>query len=348
VKKAIIIGVNGQDGSYLSRLLLEKNYEVHGLRRRSSIFNTERIDDLIRKKNPLIKLHYCDLTDSSNIIRLVQLIQPDEIYNLGAMSHVHISFDIPEYTANVDGLGTLRVLEAVRILGLKTKIYQASTSELYGLVQEMPQTEKSPFYPRSPYGVAKLYGYWITINYREAYNIYACNGILFNHESPLRGETFVTRKITLSAVNIALGKEDTIYLGNLNAQRDWGHAKDYVEGMWLILQQEKPTDYVLATGITTTVRDFVKKTFLVLGIEIYFEGKDQYEVGKVKRCNGEYKLEIDKEVVKVNEKYFRPTEVDLLVGDPTKAKKELNWVPKYDLDSLINEMVQADLIKLSN
>ena len=348
MKKEIIIGVNGQDGSYLSRLLLEKNYEVHGLRRRSSIFNTERIDDLIRKKNPLIKLHYCDLTDSSNIIRLVQLIQPDEIYNLGAMSHVHISFDIPEYTANVDGLGTLRVLEAVRILGLKTKIYQASTSELYGLVQEVPQTEKTPFYPRSPYGVAKLYGYWITINYREAYNIYACNGILFNHESPLRGETFVTRKITLSAVNIVLGKEDTIYLGNLNARRDWGHAKDYVEGMWLILQQEKPNDYVLATGITTTVRDFVKKTFLALGIEIYFEGKDQYEVGKVKRCNGEYKLEIDKEVVKVNEKYFRPTEVDLLVGDPTKAKKELNWVPKYDLDSLINEMVQSDLINLSN
>jgi GDPmannose 4,6-dehydratase len=348
-KKAIIIGVNGQDGAYLARFLLEKNYEVHGLRRRSSIFNTERIDDLIHKKRPLIKLHYCDLTDSSNIIRLVQLIKPDEIYNLGAMSHVHISFDLPEYTANVDGLGTLRVLEAVRILGLKnTKIYQASTSELYGLVQEVPQSETTPFYPRSPYGVAKLYGYWITVNYRESYNMFASNGILFNHESPVRGETFVTRKITRSVSNIALKKEDTIYLGNLNARRDWGHAKDYVEGMWLILQQENPSDYVLATGITTTVRNFVKKAFLVLGIEVSFEGKSKNEIGKVIKCNGDIKLEIGKVVVKVNEKYYRPAEVDLLIGDPSKANTELGWKPKYSLDKLIQEMVESDYDKSKN
>ena len=348
-KKAIIIGVNGQDGAYLSRLLLEKNYEVHGLRRRSSIFNTQRIDDLISKKNPLIKLHYCDLTDSSNIIRLVQLIQPDEIYNLGAMSHVHISFDLPEYTANVDGLGTLRVLEAVRILGLKkTKIYQASTSELYGLVQEVPQSETTPFYPRSPYGVAKLYAYWITVNYRESYKMFASNGILFNHESPLRGETFVTRKITRSVSNIALGKEDTIYLGNLNARRDWGHAKDYVEGMWLILQQDNPSDYVLATGITTTVRNFVKKAFLVLGVEIFFEGKNENEIGRIIKCNGDTKLEIGKVVVKVNQKYYRPAEVDLLIGDPSKANQELGWKPKYSLDELVQEMVLSDYNNLKN
>ena len=344
MKKALIIGVNGQDGAYLSRLLISKDYEVHGLRRRSSVFNTQRIDDLINKEESLLKLHYGDLTDSSNLIRIIQLIKPDEIYNLGAMSHVHISFDIPEYTANVDALGTLRILEAVRILDLtNTKIYQASTSELYGKVQEIPQTETTPFYPRSPYGVAKLYAYWITINYRESYNIFACNGILFNHESPVRGETFVTRKITRSIANIALGYEKTLFLGNLNAKRDWGHAKDYVEGMWLMLQQDKPQDFVLATGITTSVRDFVVKSFLVLGIEIHFEGSNENEIGKVKKCIGDIKIKIGQIVIKVNPKYYRPAEVDLLVGDARKARDLLGWKPKYNLDSLIEEMIESDL-----
>jgi GDPmannose 4,6-dehydratase len=343
-KKAIIIGVNGQDGAYLSRLLLSKDYEVHGLRRRSSIFNTQRIDDLIKKNSSLMTLHYGDLTDSSNIIRLIQEIQPDEIYNLGAMSHVHISFDIPEYTANVDGLGTLRILEAVRLLNLtkKTKIYQASTSELFGKVQEIPQSESTPFYPRSPYGVAKIYGYWITVNYREAYNIFACNGILFNHESPLRGETFVTRKITRAIANIAIGKEHKILLGNLNAKRDWGHAKDYVYGMWLILQQKSPKDYVLATGITTSVRDFVIKAFLFLGVEIKFEGEGMCEVAKVVKCNGSVNIKLNQIVVEVNPKYYRPTEVDLLIGDSSKAKKELGWKPKYNLDAIVKEMIEYD------
>ena len=350
MKKALITGVNGQDGAYLSELLLNKGYEVHGIRRRSSIFNTQRIDHLIRdwheKDNNFI-LHHGDLTDSTNLIRIIQEIQPDEIYNLAAMSHVHVSFEMPEYTANADGIGTLRILEAVRLLGLtkQTKIYQASTSELYGLVQAVPQSETTPFYPRSPYAVAKLYAYWITVNYREAYNMFACNGILFNHESPLRGETFVTRKITRAVAKIALGQQSKLYLGNLNAQRDWGHAKDYVEGMYLILQQDKPEDYVLATGITTTVREFVKKSFFELGIEIVFEGSNEKEVAKVLKCNGSAILETGRVVVEVDPNYYRPTEVDLLIGDATKAKEKLGWTPKYNLDELVKEMVNSDYNK---
>lgn len=349
MKKALITGITGQDGAYLSELLLKKGYEVHGIKRRSSLFNTDRIDHLYQdphEKDLKFILHYGDLTDSGNIIRIIQEIQPDEIYNLGAMSHVKVSFDSPEYTANVDGLGTLRILEAVRLLNLtdKTRVYQASTSELYGLVQETPQSEKTPFYPRSPYAVAKLYGYWITVNYREAYNMYAVNGILFNHESPIRGETFVTRKITRAAARIALGLQDTIYLGNLDAKRDWGHAQDYVEAMWLMLQQEVPEDFVIATGITTTVRDFVKMSFAELGIALNFEGEGVNEVGKVASCtNPEYQLQEGKEIIKVDPKYYRPTEVELLIGDPSKAKEKLGWKLKYDLKGLVNDMVLADL-----
>lgn len=347
-KVALITGVNGQDGAYLSELLLEKGYIVHGLRRRSSIFNTQRIDHLItdwHNENNRFILHYGDLTDSTNLIRVIQEVQPDEIYNLAAMSHVHVSFEMPEYTANADGIGTLRILEAIRMLGLinKTKVYQASTSELYGLVQEVPQSEKTPFYPRSPYAVAKLYAYWITVNYREAYKIFACNGILFNHESPLRGETFVTRKITMAAAKIVEGLQDCVYVGNLNAKRDWGHAKDYVEGMWLMLQQEKPEDFVLATGLTTSVRDFLIKTFGVLGIEIEFQGNAESEIGVVKKCNGVYSLPKGNVIIKVDPLYYRKTEVDLLIGNATKAKEKLGWTPKYTLDQLINEMVNSDL-----
>jgi GDPmannose 4,6-dehydratase len=348
VKKAIITGITGQDGSYLAELLLKKNYEVHGLRRRASSFNTQRIDHIFEDPHTPhrhLHLHYSDLTDSSNLIRIIQEIQPDEIYNLAAMSHVHISFQTPEYTANADGIGTLRILEAVRLLGLasKTKIYQASTSELYGLVQAVPQSETTPFYPRSPYAVAKLYAYWITINYREAYNMFACNGILFNHESPRRGETFVTRKITRATIKIALGIDQFLYLGNLNAKRDWGHAKDYVEGMYLMLQQEKPEDFVLATGITTTIRDFVKMSFAELGVELGFRGKDESEEGYVIKNSGIYNFEVGKVVVKVDPKYYRPTEVDLLIGDSSNARTKLGWTPKYDLASLIKEMVASDL-----
>jgi len=348
-KVALVTGVTGQDGAYLADLLLKKGYIVHGIKRRSSLFNTERIDHLYQdphEQNVRFKLHYGDLTDSTNLIRIIQETQPDEIYNLAAMSHVHVSFETPEYTANADGIGTLRILEAVRLLGLtqKTKVYQASTSELYGLVQEVPQSERTPFYPRSPYAVAKLYAYWITVNYREAYNMYAVNGILFNHESPLRGETFVTRKITRGVAKIALGLQDKIYLGNLDAQRDWGHAKDYVEAMWLILQQEKPEDYVIATGVTTPVRDFVRMAFNEVGIELEFKGKGENEVGIVKACqNPEFKMETGKEVIAVDKKYYRPTEVDLLIGDPTKAQTQLGWKPKYDLPALVKEMVANDV-----
>jgi GDPmannose 4,6-dehydratase len=348
-KVALVTGVTGQDGAYLTDLLLKKGYIVHGIKRRSSLFNTERIDHLYQdphEQNVRFKLHYGDLTDSTNLIRIIQETQPDEIYNLAAMSHVHVSFETPEYTANADGIGTLRILEAVRLLGLtqKTKVYQASTSELYGLVQEVPQSERTPFYPRSPYAVAKLYGYWITVNYREAYGMYAVNGILFNHESPLRGETFVTRKITRGVAKIALGLQDKIYLGNLDAQRDWGHAKDYVEAMWLILQQEKPEDYVIATGVTTPVRDFVRMAFAEVGIELEFKGKAENETGVVKACkNPEYQLEIGKEVIAVDKKYYRPTEVELLIGDPTKAQTQLGWKPKYDLPALVKEMVANDV-----
>jgi len=348
-KVALVTGVTGQDGAYLSDLLLRKGYEVHGIKRRSSLFNTERIDHLYRdphEKDVRFRLHYGDLTDSTNLIRIIQEVQPDEIYNLAAMSHVHVSFETPEYTANADGIGTLRILEAVRLLGMtqKTKIYQASTSELYGLVQQVPQSEKTPFYPRSPYAVAKLYAYWITVNYREAYNMYAVNGILFNHESPLRGETFVTRKITRGVARIALGLQDKIYLGNLNAKRDWGHAKDYVEAMWLILQQPKPEDYVVATGVTTSVRDFVRMAFAEVGIELEFKGKDEKEVAVVAACNNpEYVLPKGKEVVVVDPRYYRPTEVDLLIGDPSKAQRQLGWKPKYDLAALVKEMVENDV-----
>ncbi|MBX2840531.1 MAG: GDP-mannose 4,6-dehydratase, partial [Flammeovirgaceae bacterium] len=323
-KKALITGITGQDGAYLTEFLLNKGYEVHGIKRRSSLFNTERIDHLYQDPHETgvrVHLHYGDLSDSANIIKIVQEVQPDEIYNLGAMSHVRVSFDSPEYTANVDGLGTLRVLEAVRILGLseKTKIYQASTSELYGLVQEVPQSENTPFYPRSPYAVAKMYGYWITVNYREAYNMFAVNGILFNHESPLRGETFVTRKITRGVARIALGLQDKIFLGNLDARRDWGHAKDYVEAMWRILQQDEPEDFVIATGTTTSIRDFVRMAFLEVGIELEFSGEGVDEVAKVVKCtNPDYKVEIGKELIAIDPRYFRPTEVELLIGDPTK------------------------------
>ena len=349
MKKALITGITGQDGAYLAEFLLKKGYEVHGIKRRSSLFNTERIDHLYKdphEKNVKLKLHYGDLTDSMNITRIVKEVQPDEIYNLGAMSHVKVSFDTPEYTANVDGLGTLRVLEAIRLLGLtkKTKVYQASTSELYGMIQEMPQTEKTPFYPRSPYAVAKMYAYWITVNYREAYNMYACNGILFNHESPLRGETFVTRKITRAASKIALGLQDVVYLGNLNAKRDWGHAKDYVEAMWLMLQQEKPEDFVIATGKTTSVRDFVKMAFAEVGVELKFEGENEKEIGRIVKCsNPKYQLEIGKVIVKIDPRYFRPTEVDLLIGDSRKCKEKLGWKPKYDLQMLVGEMMEYDL-----
>lgn len=352
-KKALVTGITGQDGAYLAEFLLSKGYEVHGIKRRSSLFNTERIDHLYMDPHETdvnFVLHYGDLSDSTNIIRIVQEVQPDEIYNLGAMSHVKVSFDSPEYTANVDAIGTLRILEAVRILGLteKTKIYQASTSELYGLVQEVPQSENTPFYPRSPYAVAKLYGYWITVNYREAYNMYAVNGILFNHESPLRGETFVTRKITRGAARIALGLQEKIFLGNLDAKRDWGHAKDYVEGMWRILQHDTPEDFVIATGVTTTIRDFVKMAFGELGIELEFKGEGVEEVGSVVKCtNPEYQLEIGKEIIAVDPRYFRPTEVELLIGDPAKMKEKLGWTPKYDLPALVKDMIWSD-VKLFN
>ncbi|RQO65686.1 GDP-mannose 4,6-dehydratase [Pedobacter sp. KBW01] len=357
MKVALITGVTGQDGAYLAEFLLKKGYFVHGLKRRSSSFNTDRIDHLYQdqhEQNVYFKLHYGDLTDSTNLIRIIQETQPDEIYNLAAMSHVHVSFEMPEYTANADGIGTLRLLEAVRILGLteKTKIYQASTSELYGLVQAVPQSETTPFYPRSPYAVAKMYAYWITVNYREAYNMFACNGILFNHESPLRGETFVTRKITRAAAKIALGLQKCLYLGNLSAQRDWGHAKDYIEAMWLILQQEKPEDFVIATGVTTTVRDFVRMSFAELGIEVEFSGKDENEKGviiglDVELVNGlgldSEKLFLGSTIVQVDPKYYRPTEVDLLLGDPTKSKTQLGWEPKYNLAALVKDMVISDL-----
>ena len=357
MKVALITGITGQDGAYLAELLLQKGYFVHGLKRRSSLFNTDRIDYLYQDQHEHginFKLHFGDLTDSTNLIRIIQETQPDEIYNLAAMSHVQVSFEMPEYTANADGIGTLRLLEALRILGLekKTRIYQASTSELYGLVQAVPQSETTPFYPRSPYAVAKMYAYWITVNYREAYGIYACNGILFNHESPLRGETFVTRKITRAACKIALGLQKCLYLGNLSAQRDWGHAKDYVEAMWLILQQDQPEDFVIATGVTTTVRDFVRMSFALLGIEVEFSGRDQYERGVIIDVDEELVLSLGLNeeylkpgtiVVQVDEKYFRPTEVELLLGDPTKANTKLGWIPKYDLAALVQDMITADL-----
>ena len=357
MKTALITGITGQDGAYLAEFLLNKGYFVHGLKRRSSLFNTDRIDHLYQdphEQHLNFKLHFGDLTDATNLIRIIQETQPDEIYNLAAMSHVQVSFEMPEYTANADGIGTLRLLEAIRMLGLqkKTRLYQASTSELYGLVQAVPQSETTPFYPRSPYAVAKLYAYWITVNYREAYGIYACNGILFNHESPLRGETFVTRKITRAAARIALGLQRCLYLGNLSAQRDWGHAKDYVEAMWLMLQQDQAEDLVIASGTTTTVRDFVRMAFAELGIEIEFSGKDQYEraviidvdqeIVSALGLNPRY-LHPGQDVVRVDAKYFRPTEVDLLLGDPSKAKAKLGWAPKYDLPALVKEMVYADL-----
>ena len=349
MKVALITGITGQDGSYLAELLLKKGYVVHGIKRRSSLFNTQRIDHLYEDPHVPTRhltLHYGDLTDSTNLIRIIQEVQPDEIYNLGAMSHVHVSFETPEYTANADGIGALRILEAIRLLGLtkKTRFYQASTSELYGLVQAVPQSETTPFYPRSPYAVAKLYAYWITVNYREAYGMYACNGILFNHESPLRGETFVTRKITRGVAKIALGLQDTIYLGNLDAQRDWGHAKDYVEGMWLMMQQEKAEDFVLATGITTYIRDFVKMAFREIGVELAFTGEGVNEVGVVVQSSI-YNLESGKEVVKVDPRYYRPTEVDLLIGDARKASSKLNWKPKYTLETMVKEMVAADIVE---
>ena len=356
-KVALITGITGQDGAYLAEFLLKKGYIVHGLKRRSSLFNTDRIDHLYQdqhESNVKLTLHYGDLTDSTNLIRLIQETQPDEIYNLAAMSHVKVSFDTPEYTANADGIGTLRILEAVRLLGLaqKTRIYQASTSELYGLVQAVPQSETTPFYPRSPYAVAKMYAYWITVNYREAYQMFACNGILFNHESPIRGETFVTRKITRAAAKIAMGLQGCLYLGNLSSQRDWGHAKDYVEAMWLILQQEKPEDFVIATGVTTTVREFIRMAFAELGIEIEFSGKDEYEKGVIIHVDEEIAntlgLNLDalkpgQTVVKVDPKYYRPTEVELLIGDPSKSNTKLGWVPKYDLQALVKDMIESDL-----
>lgn len=349
MKTALITGITGQDGAYLAEFLLKKGYKVHGIKRRSSLFNTQRIDHFYEDPhipNRHLTLHFGDLTDSTNLIRIIQEVQPDEIYNLAAMSHVHVSFETPEYTANADGIGTLRILEAVRLLGLisKTKIYQASTSELYGLVQAVPQSETTPFYPRSPYAAAKLYAYWITVNYREAYNMYACNGILFNHESPLRGETFVTRKITRGVAAIALGFQNTIYLGNLNAQRDWGHAKDYIEAMWLILQQEKPEDFVIATGITTRIRDFVKMAFSEIGVQLNFRGEGENEEGFVTENTGIYDIPVGKVVVKVDTRYYRPTEVDLLIGDPTKAQTKLGWKPKYTLVEMVKEMVANDII----
>lgn len=355
-KTALITGITGQDGSYLAELLIDKGYTVHGIKRRASLFNTDRIDHLYEDPHvdsPSMILHYGDMTDSMNITRIIQETQPDEIYNLAAMSHVKVSFETPEYTANADGLGTLRILEAVRLLGMekKTKIYQASTSELYGLVQEVPQTEKTPFYPRSPYGVAKMYAYWITVNYREAYDIFACNGILFNHESPRRGETFVTRKITRAAARIALDLLDCLYIGNLDAERDWGHAKDYVEAMWLVLQQNEPDDYVIATGVKTKVRDFIRLSFMDLGIDLRFEGEGKSEVGIVDNIDQSVAenlgIRISKQIgdvlVRVDPRYFRPTEVEMLIGDATKAKKKLGWTPKYDLKKLIKDMVSSDL-----
>ncbi len=349
MKTALITGITGQDGAYLAELLLEKGYMVHGIKRRSSLFNTGRIDHLYQdphQKGSRFRLHYGDLTDSTNLIRIVQETQPDEIYNLAAQSHVKVSFETPEYTANADGTGTLRILEAIRLLGMvdKTRFYQASTSELYGLVQEVPQSEKTPFYPRSPYAVAKLYAYWITVNYREAYNMYACNGILFNHESPLRGETFVTRKITRAVAEIALGLKENLYMGNLDSQRDWGHAKDYVYGMWLMMQQEKAEDFVLATGITTSIRDFIIMAFREVGIEIEFKGTGVDETGFVVSCSlPEYQLPSGKEIIFIDSRYFRPTEVDLLIGNAAKAKQKLGWQPVYDLTMLVQEMIKADL-----
>jgi GDPmannose 4,6-dehydratase len=360
MKTALITGITGQDGAYLAELLLEKGYMVHGIKRRASLFNTDRIDHLYQDPHAndiRLKLHYGDLTDSMNLTRIIKETQPDEIDNLAAMSHVKVSFDTPEYTANADGIGTLRILEAVRLLGLekKTKIYQASTSELYGLVQAVPQSETTPFYPRSPYAVAKLYAYWITVNYREAYDMYACNGILFNHESPLRGETFVTRKITRAVSKIALGLQDRLFMGNLDAKRDWGHAKDYVEGMWRILQQDKPEDYVLATGQTTKVRDFIKMAFQQVGIHIVFEGEDENEIGKLSHFDEDVFSKVagissvDSELnegdllVSIDPEYYRPTEVELLIGDATKAKEKLGWEPTYNLEALVKEMVAEDV-----
>ncbi len=348
-KVALITGVTGQDGAYLSEFLLKKDYIVHGLKRRSSLFNTDRIDHLYQDphiENQNFILHYGDMTDSTNLIRIIQEVQPVEIYNLAAMSHVHVSFDMPEYTANADGIGTLRLLEAIRILKMekKVRIYQASTSELYGKVQEVPQTEKTPFYPRSPYAVAKMYAYWITVNYREAYNIFACNGILFNHESPIRGETFVTRKITRAVSKLALGLQENFFLGNLDAQRDWGHAKDYVRMMWMLLQHDEAEDWVIATGKTTTVRDFVNMAFHEVGIELEFKGSGKDEKGFIKKCNHpNYQLEIGKEVISIDPSYFKPTEVNLVIGDASKAKEKLGWVPKYDLLDLVKDMMQSDL-----
>ena len=366
MKVALITGITGQDGAYLAELLLKKGYRVHGIKRRASLFNTDRIDHLYEDphvENPKLTLHYGDLTDSMNLTRIIQETQPDEIYNLAAMSHVKVSFDTPEYTANADGIGTLRILEAVRLLGLEknTKIYQASTSELYGLVQEVPQKETTPFYPRSPYAVAKMYAYWITVNYREAYNMFACNGILFNHESPLRGETFVTRKITRAVSKIALGLQDRFYMGNLDAKRDWGHAKDYVEAMWRILQQDVAEDFVIATGVTTTVRDFIDMAFRFIGIEIDFQGTGVDEIGVIKsiyeaRFTEMVKVHkpseaitnlLGKQVLQIDPKYFRPTEVELLIGDASKSREKLGWTPKFDLKALVEEMVEADLELMS-
>jgi GDPmannose 4,6-dehydratase len=366
-KTALITGVTGQDGAYLAEFLIKKGYTVHGIKRRSSLLNTDRVDHLyqdphVKKRNFI--LHYGDLTDSMNVTRIIQECRPDEIYNLGAMSHVKVSFDVPEYTANADGTGTLRILEAVRLLGMKehTRIYQASTSELYGLAQEVPQTEKTPFYPRSPYAVAKLYAYWITVNYREAYGLHASNGILFNHESPIRGETFVSRKITRALARIVLGMQETLFMGNLSSKRDWGHAKDYVKAMYLMLQQEKPDDYVIATGVTTEVREFVKKSFAYAGIELAFSGEGESETGEIvtlddsvfvknvgKEHLEKFKIRCRKNpaVVKVDPGYYRPTEVDLLLGDPTKAREKLGWIPEYDLDGLICDMVTSDLLLMN-
>ena len=349
MKVALITGITGQDGAYLAEFLLKKGYYVHGIKRRSSLFNTDRIDHLYHdphEKNVKFKLHYGDLTDSTNLIRIVQETQPDEIYNLGAMSHVKVSFETPEYTANADGIGTLRILEAVRLLGLtkKTKVYQASTSELYGMVQEVPQSERTPFYPRSPYAVAKLYAYWITVNYREAYDMFAVNGILFNHESPLRGETFVSRKITRAVARIALGLQDQVFLGNLDSKRDWGHAKDYIEAMWLMLQQDTPEDFVIATGTTTPVRDFLRKAFLEVGIALEFKGTGLEEKAFVQSCSKpEYQLPVGKQVLSIDPRYFRPTEVELLLGDARKAQEKLGWKPVYTLDMLVKEMMTSDL-----
>ncbi len=349
MKVALITGITGQDGSYLAELLLEKGYEVHGIKRRASSLNTDRIDHLYKDphiQNQRFILHYGDMTDSTNLTRLIQKIQPDEIYNLAAMSHVQVSFEMPEYVADVDGIGTLRLLEAIRLLGFeqKIRIYQASTSELYGKVQEIPQSETTPFYPRSPYAVAKMYAYWITVNYREAYKLYACNGILFNHESPLRGETFVTRKITRATSRIALGLQNKFYLGNLDAQRDWGHAKDYVRMMWMILQADQAEDWVIATGVTTTVRDFVRMSFAQVGIELTFRGSGVNEKAYIKSCaHQDYQLEIGKEVLSVDPRYFRPTEVDILIGDPSKAKNKLGWTPTYTLQDLVKEMMSSDI-----